>query len=76
MARLTPIPWRKFERFLLSIGCELVCQKGDHRVYERPGLNRPLVIPTEKDIPTFIIRNNLRILSISVRDYLKTVKKL
>ncbi|MCK4261630.1 type II toxin-antitoxin system HicA family toxin [bacterium] len=74
MPRLRPVHWRKFERFLLDVGCEFSHQEGDHRIYKRADLKRPLVVPTDKDVPKFIIRNNLRVLKISTPQYLKMVK--
>lgn len=65
MPRLTPISWRKFEKFLLFVGCEYKRKRGDHRIYWRKDLKRPIVIPQEKQLPIFVIRNNLRTLKIS-----------
>jgi len=76
MVRLISIHWREFEKFLLFIGCHLEREKGDHRIYWREDLKRPVVIPRDKELPVFIIRNNLRILGISVEDYLEILKKL
>lgn len=76
MARFTPISWREFEKFLLFLGCDFKRQKGSHRIYTRPGLKRPLVVPAYGMIPIFVIRNNLRILNISVEEYLETLKRL
>ena len=76
MPRLTPIHYKKFEKFLLHKDCKFIKQSGDHRIYKHSGLKRPLVIPVEKDIPVFIIKNNLRTLGISVQEYLKIIKRL
>lgn len=76
MAHLTPIPWRKFEKFLLAVGCEFRRQVGDHRIYSRADLKRPIVLVTVKDLPIFIIRNNLRVLSISPEEYLDILDRL
>jgi len=54
MAHLTPISWKKFKKFLLFIGCQLIREKGDHRIYWREGLSRPVVIPREEELPIFI----------------------
>lgn len=75
MARLTPIHWRKFEKFLLFVGCRLEREKGDHRIYWREGLKRPVVIPKDKALPVFVIRNNLRILGISPEEYIEILKR-
>ena len=76
MLKITPIHWRKFEKFLLKMGCRFKYQKGSHRVYARQGLNRPLVIPADRTLPVFIIRNNLRLLSVGHEKYLEVLKDL
>ena len=76
MAKLAPIHWRKFEKFLLFVGCDFTREKGDHRIYSRPGLPRPIVMPRDTQLPVFIIRNNLRILQISVDEYLNILSQL
>lgn len=76
MPKVVPIHWKTFEKFLFSVGCELVRERGDHRVYSRAGLKRPVVIPRDTQLPVFIIRNNLRILGISSSDYLKILEEL
>ncbi len=76
MPRLTPIHWKKFEKFLLYIGCSFKREKGDHRIYWREGIKRPIVIPREKQLPIFVIRNNLRVLGIGVKEYLEILKRI
>ncbi len=76
MSRLTPAHWKKFEKFVLFIGCHFERQKGDHLVYWRVGLKRPVIFPKDKEIPVFIIRNNLRTLGISVEEYLEILRRL
>lgn len=73
MSRLTPVDYKKFDKFLLYIGCVFVRQKGDHRIYRKANLKRPIVIPAVKDIPIFIILNNLRVLGISKEEYLSII---
>lgn len=76
MAHLTPISWKVFERFVLFIGCKFEREKGDHRIYWRSDLKRPVVIPRYKNLPVFIIRNNLRILGIDPDEYLEILKQI
>ena len=76
MPRLTPISRKKFEKFLVFIGCYFKRQKGDHLIYDRTGLKRPIVFTTDKEVPIFIIRNNLRTLDISISEYLEIIKRL
>jgi len=74
MPRLHTLNWKKFEKFVLYVGCEFERQEGDHRIYWRDDLKRPVVFPQEKDVPIFIIRNNLRILGISTKEYLEILR--
>ena len=76
MAHLIPIHWKKFEKFLLFIGCYFKREKGDHRIYWRKGLKRPIVITRNKNLPVLIIRNNLRVLSISPDEYIEILKRI
>lgn len=76
MSRLTPIDYKKFEKFLKAIGCEFIRQKGDHRIYRKANLKRPIIIPAVKDIPVFIILNNLHTLGISKEEYLQILDNL
>jgi len=76
MSRITPLDWKQFEKFLLFVGCTFERQKGDHRVYWRKGLSRPVILPMYKNLPIFVIRNNLRTLGISLDEYLQILKKL
>lgn len=76
MAGLVPIDWKRFEKFLTFVGCTLLRERGDHRIWGRLGLRRPVVIPKSSKIPVFVIRNNLRVLGISVPEYLDIMGKV
>ena len=76
MSRLRTLSWKKFEKFLLSVGCVFEREKGDHRIYSRAGLKRPIVLPRSTRLPLFIIRNNLRILEFDNEAYLEILKRL
>lgn len=76
MPRLTPIKRKKFDLFLRMIGCQLKRIKGDHLIYTRPGLKRPVVITTDTEVPMFIIRTNLRTLNMSMEEYLAIIEQL
>ena len=73
MSRLYPVNPKKFEKFLRKIGCEFVRQKGDHKVYYKKGLTRPVIFSSKKNVPVFAIKNNLRTLKIDIKDYLKLI---
>ena len=76
MGGLAPVDHKTLEKFVRSVGCTFVRQKGSHRVYWRDDQLRPVVIPTYKQVPVFIIRNILRQLGISVEEYLRIVQNL
>ena len=73
MPRIQSIHWKEFEKFLIKVGCEFKREKGDHRVYWKNGLKRPVVIPRDSSLPAFIILNNLKILGISREEYLEII---
>lgn len=70
------VHWKKFEKFLLHVGCRFISEEGDHRKYYRPGIVRPIIIPREKELPQFIILNCLRTLGISRDEYLRVMTNL
>ena len=76
MAALRPLHYKKFEQFLIMVGCHFVRQEGDHRVWDRGDLFRPVIIRTKKDLPVFEIKSNLRTLRISTSEYLELLEQL
>lgn len=76
MPAITPIHWKKFHQFLIYVGCEFVRQKGDHRVYWRSGLIRPIILRVKKDVPVFEIKSNLRTLGLSTEEYLSILARI
>ena len=76
MTRIQSIHWKEFEKFLLKIGCVFKREKGDHRVYWKEGIKRPIVVPRDTSLPAFIVSNNLRLLGVSREEYLKIIEKL
>ena len=76
MPRIVPVHWKRFEKFLFFVGCTFEREKGDHRIYWRKDLKRPVVLPRDPQLPIFIIRNNLRVLGISSEEYLEILKQI
>lgn len=74
MSRLGAAHWRKFEKFLLAHGCVFSREEGDHRIYWKQGIKRPIVVPRDTLQP-FIVLNNLRTLGVSRDEYLKFMRK-
>lgn len=61
---------------MLRSGFEFKRQEGSHRSYVKPGVLRPVVIPTYAAVPVFIIRNNLRTAGLSREDYFKLLREV
>jgi predicted RNA binding protein YcfA (HicA-like mRNA interferase family) len=64
------VSWKVFEKFLLENGCLLKRIKGDHRIYIKCTLKRPLIVPQYDPLPPFIILNNLRVLGVTKQVFL------
>jgi len=62
-------------KVFLAAGFKFARQEGSHRSYVKPGISRPIVIPTYDEIPISIIRNNLKTAGISREEYLRLLEK-
>ena len=60
MPAIQPVPYQTLVRVFEQDGFKFARQAGDHRIYTKPGVRRPLVIPAYRSVPVFIIRNLLR----------------
>lgn len=69
MPRIIPIHFKKLVHVFEQSGFVLDRQEGDHLIYIKEGLQRPVVIPMYREVPVFIIKNNLRSASISREEY-------
>jgi len=76
MPKKQNIPNKQFQRFLVYVGCTLKRSVGDHFVYSRPGLVRPIIIPLDNPLPQFIVRNNLRLLGISWEEFFNILERM
>ena len=74
MARITPVHWRALERVFLAAGFRFARQAGSHRSYVKPGILRPVVIPTYNEVPVSVIRNNLKTAGISRDQYFRLLE--
>lgn len=76
MPKLPSISSRKFRAVLERIGCRLDRIDGDHYVYMRAGLIRPVVVPVRKDLPMYIVLNNLRTLGLARKEFIKLLNEV
>ena len=57
-------------------GCVYSRTKGDHLIYHFPGAIRPVVIPKYKEVPAFVIMNNMRVIGMSREEYFEFLSKI
>jgi predicted RNA binding protein YcfA (HicA-like mRNA interferase family) len=76
MPRITSISYKKLCKIFELEGFKLLRQKGDHLVYIKKGILRPVVIPRHENIPVFIIKNNLKDGRISRERYLELLEQV
>ncbi len=60
MPRIAPTHYRNLVRVFEKDGFTFNRQKGDHLIYTKPAVKRPVVIPMYNPVPVFIIKNLLR----------------
>lgn len=75
MPRITPVHWKKLECVFLKAGFTLNRTKGDHRIYVKSNILRPIVIPTYHEIDVEIIKSNLRSANISRTEYFQLLEE-
>lgn len=75
MPKITPIHWKKLEKVFLNAGFQFARQEGSHRSYIKPGIPRPIVIPTYDEVPVSIIKNNLKSAGITREEYFSLLEK-
>jgi len=69
MPKLSPVPYHVLVCVFEREGFQRVREESSHLVYTKPGILRPVVIPKYREIPVFIIKNNLRTGGISRERY-------
>ena len=60
MPALRPVNYRRLVAVFEKDGFNFSRKSGDHLIYTKPGVPRPLVIPVYRAVPVFIIKNLLR----------------
>ncbi len=74
MASLRSIDNRTLAKLFEQDGFTFDRQRGDHLIYTKPGVRRPLVIPMYREVPVFIIKNLLRTADMSRERYFDLLK--
>jgi hypothetical protein len=68
--------WQVQVKVFEAFGCRHIRTQGDHLVYHFPGAVRPVVIPKYKEVPVFIIMNNMKIVGMSRGEYFQILEKI
>lgn len=68
--KLSNVPLADFREFLEKVGCRKTATEGGHEKWVREGLTRPIILQTHiSPVPEFIIKNTLRTLSLTKKDF-------
>ena len=74
--KLSNISIAQFREFLFEIDCTRISIEGGHEKWHKNGCLRPIIIQTHIDpIPEFIIKNNLRSLGLTRKDFIDWMKR-
>jgi predicted RNA binding protein YcfA (HicA-like mRNA interferase family) len=76
MPKMVTAHWQTLEKVFLAAGFRFVRQQGSHRSYVKPGVLRPVVIPTYSEAPVSIIRSNLKTAEISRDEYFALLEQV
>ena len=76
MPALRPVHFQDLIRVFARDGFQYDRQEGDHKIYVKAGVRRPLVIPMYKAVPIFIIKNLLRTSGMSRERYFELLRGL
>ena len=73
---IKPTKYQVQVKIFEAAGCKYVRTQGDHLVYHYRGAVRPVVIPKYKEVPVYIIRNNMKVIGMSREQYLQFLERV
>ncbi len=68
--QINPTRYQVQVKIFEKAGCVYSRTKGDHLIYHHSGAIRPVVIPKYKEVPVFVIKNNMRIIGMTRNEYI------
>lgn len=74
MPALRPVHYKDMLRVFEQEGFRFDRQAGDHLIYVKSGIRRPLVIPAYHSVPVFVIKNLLRTSGMSRERYFELLE--
>ena len=76
MPAIKPTKYEVQAKIFEAAGCKYVRTQGDHLVYHYSGAIRPVVIPKYKEVPVFVIKNNMKIIGMSRDRYFQLIESV
>jgi predicted RNA binding protein YcfA (HicA-like mRNA interferase family) len=76
IAAIKPTNYQTQIKIFQAAGCIYVRTQGDHMVYHHPDAVRPVVIPKYREVPVFIIRNNMKTIGMTPDEYITILGEL
>ena len=73
MSRLRPLPPRKVEKVLKSLGWRVIRQSGSHAIFKHPDFSFIIVVPQHKSIKKGIIKSIINDLGLTQEEFYKLV---
>lgn len=71
MTNIKTVKTKDFVKYVESKGFEFKSQKGSHARYSKKGIQRPVIIPTnKKELAFFVVTNSLKIMGITVDEFI------
>jgi len=75
MPKLSSVSFKILVKVFEADRFRCVREEGDHMVFTKPGVARPVVIPKYSAVPVFIIKNNLRSAGMSRERYFELLSQ-
>lgn len=75
MPAIKPVDYKRLVKVFEQEGFTFNRQSGDHLIYVKPGIKRPVVIPMYDAVPVFIIKNLLRTAGMSRERYFELLEQ-
>ena len=67
--QVKPTHYQDQVKIFEKAGCVYSRTKGDHLIYHYLGAIRPVVIPKYKEVPAFVVKNNMRTIGMTRDEY-------
>lgn len=74
--KLSNVTLAQFRQFLLDFGCTRMSVEGGHEKWKKDGCLRSVILQIHIDpVPEFIVKNNLRTLGLTRKDFVEWMKQ-